>query len=118
MKSIDVEIERWNDLPEQGWHPGNTHIHYDEKEKNPDKRLYLDPRVEDLRMTAISILKRWDLEYATNKYPPGFLTDLLGFILVFPLTRKLLFKKFSKKFKNETQKEAQDNLTKLKWNND
>ena len=42
LKSIDVEIERWNDLPEQGWHPGNTHIHYDEKEKNPDKRLYLD----------------------------------------------------------------------------
>ena len=34
---------------------------------------------------------------------PGFLTDLLGFILVFPLTRKLLFKKFSKKFKNETK---------------
>ena len=34
---------------------------------------------------------------------PGFLTDLIGFILVFPLTRKLLFKKFSKKFKNETK---------------
>ena len=75
LKSIDVEIERWNDLPENGWHPGNTHIHYDEKEKNPDKRLYLDPRVEDLRMTAISILKRWDLEYATNKYPVGFLNE-------------------------------------------
>ena len=34
---------------------------------------------------------------------PGFLTDILGFILIFPLTRKLLFNKFSKKFNNETK---------------
>ena len=34
---------------------------------------------------------------------PGFLTDILGFILIFPVTRKILFKKFSKKFKNETK---------------
>ena len=32
---------------------------------------------------------------------PGFLTDLLGFILIFPVTRKMIFNKFSKKFKNE-----------------
>ena len=34
---------------------------------------------------------------------PGFLTDILGFILIFPVTRKFLFKKFSQKFKNETK---------------
>ena len=34
---------------------------------------------------------------------PGFLTDILGFILIFPLTRKLLFNKFSKKFNSETK---------------
>ncbi len=34
---------------------------------------------------------------------PGFMTDILGFILIFPVTRKILFKKFSKKFKNETK---------------
>jgi len=32
---------------------------------------------------------------------PGFLTDLMGFILIFPFTRKFLFRKISKKFKNE-----------------
>jgi len=32
---------------------------------------------------------------------PGFLTDLIGFLLIFPFTRKMIFKKFSKKFKNE-----------------
>ncbi len=32
---------------------------------------------------------------------PGFLTDLMGFLLIFPFTRKMIFKKFSKKFKNE-----------------
>ena len=73
--AIDLQLERWSELGEQGWHPGNTHIHYDEKETRPDERLMLDPRVEDLRMTAISILKRWDLEYATNKYAPGFLDE-------------------------------------------
>ena len=32
---------------------------------------------------------------------PGFLTDLIGFLLIFPLTRIIMFKKFSKKFKNK-----------------
>ena len=31
------------------------------------------------------------------------LTHVIGFILIFPLTRKILFKKFSKKFNNETK---------------
>ena len=34
---------------------------------------------------------------------PGFATDLLGFLFIFPLTRKLIFGKFIKKFKNETK---------------
>jgi len=33
---------------------------------------------------------------------PGFATDLLGFLFVFPLTRKLIFSKFSNKFKKKT----------------
>ena len=33
---------------------------------------------------------------------PGFATDLLGFLLIFPLTRKIFFGKFLKKFKKET----------------
>ncbi len=73
--ALDVQLERWGDLPERGWHPGNTHIHYDEKETDPDRRLAYDSRVENLRMTAVSVLKRWDLDYATNKYPPGVLTE-------------------------------------------
>ncbi len=34
---------------------------------------------------------------------PGFLTDIIGFILLIPITRKFLFNKFSTKFKNETK---------------
>jgi hypothetical protein len=73
--TVDVELERWSELGEEGWHPGNTHIHYDEKEERPDERLWFDPRVEDLRMTAISVLQRWDFDYASNKYQPGMLTE-------------------------------------------
>ena len=35
---------------------------------------------------------------------PGFLTDLLGFLLIFPLTRKMIFGNFTKKFKNKENK--------------
>ena len=33
---------------------------------------------------------------------PGFATDILGFLLIFPLTRKLLLKDLSKKFDKKT----------------
>ena len=32
---------------------------------------------------------------------PGFATDTLGFLIIFPLTRKLIFRKVSKEFKNK-----------------
>ena len=36
---------------------------------------------------------------------PGFATDILGFLLIFPKTRKFFFRKFAKKFKTrETEK--------------
>ena len=34
---------------------------------------------------------------------PGFATDLLGFLLIFPLTRKLFFGKIINKLKSETK---------------
>ena len=33
---------------------------------------------------------------------PGFATDVLGFLLIFPITRKLILGKFSTKIKNRT----------------
>ena len=33
---------------------------------------------------------------------PGFATDLLGFLIIFPLTRKIIFQTFLRKRKNET----------------
>jgi len=35
---------------------------------------------------------------------PGFATDVLGFLLIFPPTRKLLFKKVTNKYSNENNK--------------
>ena len=39
---------------------------------------------------------------------PGFLTDLMGFVLIFPFTRKLLFKKISKRFDNKNIKQKKN----------
>ena len=35
---------------------------------------------------------------------PGFATDLLGFLIIFPLTRKIIFKKLSNKIQKGTVK--------------
>ncbi len=35
---------------------------------------------------------------------PGFATDVLGFLIIFPFTRKLIFEKFLSKFKKEKSK--------------
>mgnify|MGYP001375292372 CR=1 FL=1 len=34
---------------------------------------------------------------------PGFATDIIGFLIIFPVTRKIIFRKFINKFKNETK---------------
>ena len=38
---------------------------------------------------------------------PGFLTDVIGFLLIFPVTRKLIFEKFNRKYKRN-QKNRND----------
>ena len=35
---------------------------------------------------------------------PGFLTDIFGFLIIFPLTRKFLFNKIANRFKNNKKK--------------
>jgi UPF0716 protein FxsA len=35
---------------------------------------------------------------------PGFASDIIGFVLIIPITRKLIFKKFSKKFEKKNLK--------------
>ena len=35
---------------------------------------------------------------------PGFVTDIVGFLLIFPFSRKIIFNKFSKKFKKKENK--------------
>ena len=38
---------------------------------------------------------------------PGFATDIVGFLIIFPITRKLIFGKISNKIKNK-KKERKD----------
>ena len=68
-----IELERWCDPAADGWHPGNLHLHYKETEEDPDRRIMYDSRIEDLRVTALSYVKRWDFAYASNRYAPGVL---------------------------------------------
>jgi len=69
--ALDIPLKRWCDPASHGWHPGNTHVHYKETEKDPDRRLLFDSRAENLRVFAISSVVRGTFKYATNRYPPG-----------------------------------------------
>ena len=58
---------------------------------------------------------------------PGFVTDLIGFLLIFPLSRKFIFNKFSKKLPENKQErnnfidgefeDIEDDDVKKLWNN-
>ncbi len=41
---------------------------------------------------------------------PGFATDILGFLIIFPLTRKLIFKLVTKKGKDKNEVYVKDDL--------
>ena len=68
---VELPLERWINLPAEGWHAGNTHIHYNEHETRPDERRRLDPHIADLSVAVISVLTRRELPYASNKYIVG-----------------------------------------------
>ena len=58
---------------------------------------------------------------------PGFATDVFGFLLIFPITRKLIFSKFLNKFKENKKtknnfidgefEDIEDDDVKKLWNN-
>jgi len=41
---------------------------------------------------------------------PGFATDIIGFLIIFPMSRNFLFKKFFVKFKNKETKTDRNNF--------
>ena len=41
---------------------------------------------------------------------PGFATDIIGFLMIFPMSRNFLFKKFFVKFKNKETKADKNNF--------
>ncbi len=72
---LEIPIERWYHPQQQHWYPGNTHIHYDEKETRPDARLGVDCSVEGYNVTCVSVLDRRQLPYASNNYPIGVMNE-------------------------------------------
>ena len=72
---VEIPIKRWYYPQEDLWYPGNTHIHYDEKETQPDQRLGVDCSVEGYNVTVVSVLDRRQLPYASNKYPIGVMNE-------------------------------------------
>ncbi len=72
---VEIPLNRWYYPQEGHWYPGNTHIHYDDKETRPDERLAVDSSVEGYNVTVVSVLDRRQLPYASNKYPIGVMNE-------------------------------------------
>ena len=75
VAEVEIALERWHRPQASNWYPGNTHIHYDEKETRPDERLGVDCSVEGYNVTCVSVLDRRQLPYASNKYPIGVMNE-------------------------------------------
>jgi len=75
LVDLELPIQRWYHPQDSHWYPGNTHIHYDEQETQPDQRLGIDCSVEGYNVTAVSILDQCQLPYASNKYPIGVMNE-------------------------------------------
>ncbi|MEW6751059.1 MAG: CehA/McbA family metallohydrolase [Candidatus Latescibacterota bacterium] len=75
VAQVEVPLARWYRPQEEGYYPGNTHIHYDEKETRPDERLAVDCSVEGYSVTCVSVLDRRQLPYASNRYPIGVMNE-------------------------------------------
>ena len=71
----------------------NTTLKFEDKEPNEKKSHYEIISGAAIAFAAILLIL------------PGFATDIIGFLLVFPFTRKLILGTFSNKFKkNEVKK--------------
>ena len=68
-RDVEITLNRWYFPQENNWYPGNTHIHYDEKETRPDDRLAIDCSVEGYNVTVVSVLDRRQLPYASKQIP-------------------------------------------------
>ena len=55
-------------------------------------------------LPAYEIISGAAIVFALLLIIPGFATDFLGFLIIFPLTRKIIFYKLSGKFKNKPEK--------------
>ena len=74
-KDVEVGLKRWLHPQERNWYPGNTHIHYNERETRPDARLAVDCSVEGYNVTCVSVLERRQRPYPSNKYPIGVMNE-------------------------------------------
>lgn len=72
---VEARLERWINMPERGWHPGQTHIHTTDAGLPVQLSEFwpLISRAEDLAVSYILTLKgEWNTHaiYA-DEYPPG-----------------------------------------------
>ena len=61
---LELPLKRWADLPSLNWYPGNTHIHYDEKEyidlttRKPIKDLIYNNKDKEILNLFIKIHRK------------------------------------------------------------
>ena len=50
---LNIQLERWDDLPVKGWYSGDNHIHYIRDDESDDPNLLIFTQAEDLHVASI-----------------------------------------------------------------
>lgn len=77
-KSINIPLQFFSQISQQGWYGGNTHLHLSNLSKEQAERYLKEiPRADHLDILFISYLERAvvDKDYITNRYPIGDLKE-------------------------------------------
>lgn len=69
--NVDIDLERWTNMPSQGWISGDVHVHIPRRDGEDNHSLWLQAQAEDLHVT--SSLKMGNI--AATRFPQSYWGD-------------------------------------------
>lgn len=77
-KAITMSLDRWVDMPAEGWYSGDTHVHWVRHtwyENGDPEWLNVHSRAEDLWVNNNLILKHWWKNVTSDEFPQGLVAN-------------------------------------------
>lgn len=72
---IKASMQRWHDLPKQGWYSGDMHVHLERRDRTDDQWILKVQQAEDVNLASILAETGWAVPHFFRNYAYG---DELG----------------------------------------